>query len=60
MLKRKKDVIGIRRYRMMLLLLLLAVIMVFASYIFCKNQNNKKVRDATLVKAEVQKFERKK
>lgn len=59
MLKKKKDVIVIRRYRIMLLMLLLAVIMIFASYIFGKTQKNKKVRDATLVKKEVQKFERK-
>ncbi len=59
MQKKKKDVIPVRRYRMMLLLLLLAVIMIFTCYIFHEGSKNKKIKDATLVKKEVQKFERK-
>ncbi len=50
MQKKRKDTIGIRRYRMMLVVLLLAVILMFACYVFAAGQKNRRVKDATLVK----------
>lgn len=59
MAKKGKNTIAVRKYRMMLVGLLLVLIMLFAFYIFSAGQKNKRIKDATLVKKEAHRVERK-